>query len=181
MKPWIVLAALGLAWRPALADLPTGSLRVTLEAAGGESVELGRLRIERSGGEYRFDFALEEASFSDQFLSMRPFKCIAGEIMYCRLAYPYARPQTVTAASLVNLEYEFLFIVRSPSEYDIDPYNGRYYVLRVDDGTIVGEPRAVDLNLLAAPPDAGVTHPITETELDLIEVETERFTRLVIR
>lgn len=181
MKPWILLALLGLAWRPALAELPVGSLRVSLEAAGGESVELGRLEIERSGGEYRFDFSLEEASFSDQFLSMRPFKCIDGKIMYCRLAYPYERPPTVTAASLINLEYEFLFIVRSPTGYGIDPYNGRYYVLRVDGASIVGEPKAVDLNLLAAPPDAGVTHPITEAELDFIEVESERFARLVIR
>ena len=81
----------------------------------------------------------------------------------------------------LSLEYEFLFIERSPTEYGIDPYNGRYYVLEERDGALIGEPRAVDLNLLASPPESGVARPIGEADLDFIEVENERFQRLVIR
>ena len=165
----------------ARADVPTGSKRVLFEGAGGEPFEIGSLEISRSGDGYRFDFSLEDSNFSDQFLSMRPFKCIDGKPMYCHLAYPYDKPETFTAKDFGNLEYEFLFIVRSPSEYGIDPYNGRYYVLSLEDGVLRGEAKAVDLNILAAPPDAGVSRPITEAELDYIEVEAERFPRLVIR
>ncbi len=166
-----------LAW----GDLSEGSKQVLFETEGGESLELGTLELSRSGDEWQFSFSLEDSNFSDRFLSMRPFKCIDGKPTYCRLAYPYDRPRTITADNFVNLEYEFLFIVRSPTEYGIDPYNGRYYVIRQQGGILVGEPRAVDLNILAAPPDAGITHPITEAELDPIEVETERFPRLLIR
>lgn len=181
MKGKIFLSALLLFCQPAHADSLTGSKQVMFESAGGETFELGTLEISRSGDEYRFSFALNQANFSDQFLSMRPFKCIDGKPMYCHLGYPYDKPQTFTAADLGNLEYEFLFIVRSPTEYGIDPYNGRYFVLSLQDGIFSGEPKAVDLNILAAPPDAGVTRPITGAELDFIEVESERFTRLVIR
>ena len=130
----VLLAGLLLFCQSALADIPTGSKRVVFENRSGESFELGSIEISRSGDAYRFSFSLEEANFSDQFLSMRPFKCIDGEPMYCHLAYPYSKPETFTAADFVNLEYEFLFIVRSPKEYGIDPYNGRYYKFRVEDG-----------------------------------------------
>ena len=53
--------------------------------------------------------------------------------------------------------------------------------MKLEDGVFRGEPKAVDLNILAAPPDAGVTYPITEAELDFIEAESERFPSLVIR
>jgi hypothetical protein len=175
----IVLALFAsLAW----GDISGGSKRVLLETAVGESVELGRLDISRDGGgRWRFEFSLEETNFSDQFLSMRPFKCIDGQPMYCHLTYPYDKGHSFGIGDFVDLEYEFLFIVRAPDEYGIDPYNGRYYVIREEDGMLVGEPRAVDLNLLAAPPEAGVIHPIGEAELDIIEIEAERFPRLLIR
>ncbi len=176
---WVAL--LMLLAPPVLAEIPVGSKRVLFENDNGTSFEIGTLEIDRSGDAYRFDFRLTELNFSDHFLSMRPFKCIDGEPMYCHLAYPYDKPQTLASGDLVNLEYEFLFIVRSPKDYGIDPYNGRYYVLTLEDGVFRGEPKAVDLNILAAPPDAGVTRPITEAELDFIEIEAERFPRLVIR
>lgn len=181
MKVIKLLALLLLLAPPALAEVPVGSKRVLFENGSGSSFEIGTLQIERSGDTYRFEFRLTELNFSDHFLSMRPFKCIDGQPMYCHLAYPYNKPATLSADELINLEYEFLFIVRSPKEYGIDPYHGRYYVLKLEDGVFRGEPKAVDLNILAAPPDTGVIHPITEAELDFIEIETERFPRLVIR
>ena len=177
-----VIALLILIFSPAAAsEIASGKKLVLLESAGGESFELGSLDISRDGSQWRFSFSPNDAGFSDHFLSMRPFKCIDGESMYCHLVYPYDKPQTMTAEDFGNLEYEFLFIVRSPNEYGIDPYNGRYYVIRREKDMLVGEARAVDLNILAAPPEAGVTRPITETELDIIELESERFPRLIIR
>ena len=141
---------------------------------------IGTLDLRRDGAGWRFDFRPNDEAFSDQFLSMRPFKCIDGRPMLCRLEYPYDKGRRI-GVDFTDLEYEFLFIVRSPAEYGIDPYNGRYYVLEERDGALIGEPRAVDLNLLASPPESGVTRPIGEADLDRIEVENERFQRLVIR
>ena len=180
MKGLIFLSTLMLFSPLARADIPIGSKQVLLETAGGERFEFGTLEISRSADEYRFEFSLKEANFSDQFLSMRPFKCIDGAPMYCHLAYPYGKPKSIKKQDFVNLEYEFLFILRSPTEYGIDPYNGSYYVLSLEGGVFTGEPKAVDLNILAPPPEEGVTRPITEAELDFIEVESERFPRLVI-
>lgn len=114
-------------------------------------------------------------------MKRRGFVKLCVTAVACHLAYPYGKPKTIKKQDFVNLEYEFLFIVRSPTEYGIDPYNGRYYVLSFEGGVFAGEPKAVDLNILAAPPEEGVTRPITAAELDFIEVESERFPRLVIR
>lgn len=100
--------------------------------------------------------------------------------MVCRLAYPYEKPNRISNEDLGDLEYEFLFIVRSPTEYGIDPYNGRYYVLREENGKFVGTVHAVDLNILAAPPDDGNMRPITPADLDPLEAESERFPTLRI-
>ena len=178
---WLaLLPGLMLLAQLAAAELPTGRKQVTLTTADGRSLQLGTLDIERSGERYQFTFTLDEANFSEHFLSMRPFQCIDGEPLYCRLDYPYPKADTIAAADLADLEYEFLFIVRAAGEYGIDPYNGRYYLLRADNGGFSGEVRAVDLNLLAAPPAAGVTRPIGEADLDFIELESERFPRLSI-
>ena len=162
------------------AEITEGSKQAWFESANGDRVKLGDVELTRDGAGWNLQFSIAEASYSDQFLSMRPFKCLDGVTMYCRLAYPYEKNNRVEADDWMDLEYEFLFIVRSPKDYGIDPYNGRYYVLSEQHGKLVGEPKAVDLNILAAPPEAGVTYPITETELDFIEVERERFIRLVI-
>lgn len=162
------------------AEITPGDKQVWFESANGERVKLGNLELKPDADGWRFRFELEDSGFSQQFLSMRPFKCLDGETMFCRLAYLYTRSNRITAQNFRNLEYEFLFITRSPKEYGIDPYNGRYYLLSEQDGRLIGEPRAVDLNILAAPPDPGVDYPITEAELDYIEVELERFVRLVI-
>ena len=162
------------------AEITGGSKQAWFESANGDRVKLGDVELTRDGVGWNLQFSLAKASYSDQFLSMRPFKCLDGDPMYCRLAYPYEKNNRVEADEWIDLEYEFLFIVRSPKDYGIDPFQGRYYVLREQHGKLVGEPKAVDLNILAAPPAAGVTYPITETELDFIEVERERFIRLVI-
>ena len=180
MRRLVLLPGLILLAQLAAAEVPTGRKQVTLMTADGRSLQLGTLEIERNGERYRFAFTLDEANFSEHFLSMRPFRCIDGEPMYCHLDYPYQKADTISPTDLADLEYEFLFIERAAGEYGIDPYNGRYYLLRPHNGGFSGEVRAVDLNLLAAPPAAGVTRPIGEADLDFIELESERFPRLSI-
>ena len=158
-----------------------GKKSAYLEKPGGESIKIADVNVTAGADGYRFEVVMTEAPFGDEFLSMRPFKCIDGETMYCHLVYPYAKENTGGADRHINLEYDFLFIVRSPNDYGIDPYNGRYFVLKEDGDALRGTVYAVDLDILAAPPDDGVTHPITSSDLDELEGETERFPQLVIR
>jgi hypothetical protein len=164
----------------AFADIETGIRDVVLDSDLGDDIVIGQLAIETAGDQFTFDFQLDESQFSDQFLSMRPFKCLDGDPMVCHLAYPYATAGRIRADDLVDLEYEFLFIVRAPGEYGIDPYNGRYYRLENIGGELTGSIQAVDLNILAAPPDEGNMRPITDVDLEPLESDTERFPRLVI-
>ena len=156
------------------ASLNDGSYTVRLQG-GSETLDIGSLQLSRQGDTFTFTFAMDETKFSDQFLSMRPFKCLDGDVMICHLAYPYQKNFHISSADLIDLEYEFLFIARSPSEYGIDPYNGRYYKLSIDDGEIKGTIYAVDLNLLAAPPEDGDLRPLTHDLLDELEIERQRF------
>ena len=165
----------------ARAEIPTGERTVTLESPSGEQVIIGTISIQPDGDKFAFDFTLNESVMGDHFLSMRPFKCLDGETMYCHLGYPYDKKSEFGAAHFTDLEYEFLFIVRSPNDYGIDPYHGRYFVLKEQDGALVGEVRAVDLDILAAPPEDGIVYPITEAELDSIALETERFPNIRIQ
>ena len=154
---------------------------VILESDSGESIVIGSVTFSADGDGDQFRFTMDDSKFSDQFLSMRPFKCLDGDTMVCHLAYPYERMMKIQTGDLADLEYEFLFIARSPTEYGIDPYNGRYFVLENTDDGYVGTVHAVDLNILAAPPEVGNLRPITPADLDLLEPESERFPRLRIR
>jgi len=161
------------------AMLVAGSYTVTVEGPA-EAVDIGTLELKAGDGGFSFSFALDETRFSDQFLSMRPFKCLDGDVMVCHLAYPYERKMWVSTEDLVDLEYEFLFIVRTPKEYGIDPYNGRYFVFSVEGEEMIGRVHAVDLNLLASPPETGNLRPLEQELLDEIEAEFERFARIRI-
>ena len=158
-----------------------GTMGAYLERPGGESIKIADVTFTPGDGGYTFSVAMTEAPFGDEFLSMRPFKCIDGETMYCHLVYPYDKKNTGTSDQHINLEYEFLFIVRSPKDYGINPYNGRYFVLQQEGASLRGKVYAVDLDILAAPPDAGVVHPVTAADLDELEPAPERFPELVIR
>jgi len=157
------------------AEISAGEKKVFLDSPSGESLQIGTVTMQGEPNAMDITFVLDESKFSDQFLSMRPFKCIDGSPMVCRLAYPYEKENRISADNFGDLEYEFLFISRSPTEYGIDPYNGRYYVISEKQGKLTGEIRAVDLNILAAPPEEGNTRPITEADLDPLEASNERF------
>ena len=158
----------------------TGSRQISLEGPGGEVLTIGTIELVAAATGTDFKLEMDDTKFSDQFLSMRPFKCIDGDTMVCRLEYPYTKGNTYRPEAPYDLEYEFLFIVRSPTEYGIDPYNGRYFRISREGDELVGKVYAVDLNLLAVPPEDGVLYPLTEDLLDELEPESERFSILRI-
>lgn len=181
-----LLCAAVLGWCASLnaASLPE-HMSVQLLSAQGEPVTVAKLTIEQQqDGQYDYSLAMERAVFSDQFLSMRPFRCLdAPTQMLCHLPYPYQKASHFSAQDLRNLEYDLLFIHRKASDYGIDPWNGVYYQLTLDDkgNKITGEIRAVDLDILAAPPPEGIEHPITSDDLHETPADSHVFPRLVIQ
>ncbi|MGR8920495.1 MAG: hypothetical protein ACU85V_12835 [Gammaproteobacteria bacterium] len=101
--------------------------------------------------------------------------------MLCHLAYPYAKGARVTAADLRDLEYDLMFVQKTPEEYGIDAWHGRYYVLGFTDDGIEGILHEVDLNVLAAPPEDGVTYPVTADMLHPADAAAHPYPRLLIR
>ena len=141
-------------------------LTIRLHPDGGEPIALGRLMLTPEGGGYRFRVQFDEDRFEDQFLSMRPFKCLPHPTqVICHLAYPYENRRFITTDDLTDLEYDLLFLHKSPQEYGINAWNGFYFELRMTDGGLEGELRETDLNVLASPPEEGDLRPIRRAEL----------------
>jgi len=148
----------------------------------GDALEMGTLSLMPDGDGYRFRLTWDESKFENHFLSMRPFRCLEGaEQMLCHLPYPYDNDRRVGNADLTDLEYDLLFIRKSPTEYGIDPWNGVYYRLRWVDGDIEGELMEVDMNVLAAPPPPGVRRPITPDQLHPADPDNHWLPELSIR
>jgi hypothetical protein len=141
-------------------------LTIRLHPEQGEPIELGRVMLTPEGDGYRFQVRLDESRFEDQFLSMRPFKCLPHPAqVICHLPYPYENQRLVTAADLTDLEYDLLFLHKTPEEYGINAWNGLYFALRMTADGFEGELRETDLNVLASPPEDGDLRPIKRAEL----------------
>lgn len=142
--------------------LEDGTRAVYLEDGSGHRMHVADLNVKN--GSYSVDMKSEP--FTDQFLSMRPFKCIEGpEKMWCHIPYPYeiARDASV---ELTDLEYDFLFVWKGAGEYGIDMWNGVYYQLEDTGGAIRGTLHEMNMDVLSVPPDAGEMRPIRETDLE---------------
>lgn len=168
------------------ATIPLGTKTISLVSVSGEKLKIGTVTLKPADGanadQRTIDVKLDVADFTDQFLSMRPFRCLPDKKqMWCHLAYPYALENKITSNDLTDLEYQLLFIFRSPDSYGIDAWNGLYFKLsRGEDRKISGNAHEVDLNILAVPPDDPTLRPISASDLTAIEPDTHRFARVEI-
>ncbi len=148
---------------------------------GGDPVRIGYLDLKQSGGGYDYLVSLDSPELEDKFLSMRPFKCLDGpHNMVCHLAYTYEIKRHITSEDLTDLEYDLLFLHKTPSEYGINAWNGLYYKLTLDGNRLDGALHEVDLNILAAPPEDGDLRPIGAADLHEAEEGRHSYPRLVI-
>jgi len=157
---------------------------VTLQPSDGESIDIASIELQKQkDGSYHYKLNVDDSKFSNHFLSMRPFKCFEGpKQMLCYLPYPYEKNNKISAEDLGNLEYDLLFIHRKSTDYGIDPWNGVYYKLEMDkDANLLGVLKEVDLDILAAPPEKGVTRPITDSALNEAEPSGHSYPTLVIK
>lgn len=138
-----------------------GTKSLVATTAEGTRIQIGSVHFTPvSDGSARFKLVLDTAPFSDYFLSMREFKCVQGRTeLTCHVPYPYANPGTVKLGDLAWLEHSLLFFYKLPSDFGANLWNGIYFELHETSSGLVGKPRAVDLNLIAAPPANSTTPP----------------------
>jgi len=74
-----------------------------------------------------------------------------------------------------------LFMFKKKEDFGANFWNGIYYNIRVEDGVIKGQAEAVDLNLLASPPDDLTVPPMNEGERDEIDRAKRWLPDIVIR
>ena len=154
-----------------------------VDADGGETA-IGSVRFAvNDDGSALIDVVVEGENFSDHFLNMYPFKCLAdAPEWFCYLPYPYELDNTVGPDDLTDLEYQLLFVRKAASEFGIDTWNGVYYKLSpLAEGGFEGALFDGDLTVLQAPPDDPDTRPLDLTEFFDDEAARRRFPRLLIR
>ena len=172
MKPWVWLFIAAFA-EPAFAE----DRRVYLETVDGSRIDVATLNVSEDG---TYDVDLTDTSFTDHFLSMRPFKCIEGPAKHwCHVPYPYEINRNISS-DLVDLEYDFLFIWKDRTEYGINMWNGVYYKLSDDGDGLMGELHEMNMDILSAPPPAGELRPIARSDLHESDPENHWLPRLVV-
>lgn len=159
-----------------------GSKTITIVGKNDEAIEIASIQFQQKDNKVTYKLEFKDDKFSDEFLSMRPFKCIhvAGQ-MLCHLVYPYQKQGYITEQDLVDLEYDLLFLHKDATEYGIDPWNGLYYDLKIEKNGLVGILKEVDLNILAAPPEDDILRPITKDLLYDADPQHHLFPTLTIQ
>jgi len=146
------------------ADL-TGKRQIKMTSGAGEDVIVGTVTFEKNGTGYSYFLNLDDEKFADHFLSMRPFKCLEGNVQYlCHLPYPYEKTHRIGPKNFTDLEHEFLFIHKKPNDYGINMWNGLYYVISETQTGLTGRLHELDMDILASPPEAGVMYPLLDAE-----------------
>ena len=161
---------------PSAASGFDGQREVFLVPGDGARVKIADLSI--SDGTY--GISMNDAVFTDHFLSMRPFKCLEGpEKHWCHVPYPYENRHDISD-DLTDLEYDFLFLWKGATEYGINMWNGVYYVIEQDGDQLVGRLHEMDMDVLSAPPAAGELRPVTMDDLEPGEPESHWLPILVV-
>lgn len=157
----------------AVAETPS----VFLEDNSGQRTKIASLNIDANG---IYKVEMEEASFTDYFLSMRPFKCLTGpEKNWCHVPYPYEIQRDISD-DLIDLEYDFLFVWKNTNDYGINMWNGVYYKIEQTNGRFSGVLHEMDMDALSAPPPKGELRPLHAKDLHKSDPDSHWLSRLVI-
>ena len=82
------------------------------------------------------------------------------------MPYPYPHPTKITPDNYAWLAHNLLFLFKLPAEFGAKLWNGLYYKFHLTDNGLVGEPMAIDLNHISAPPDDLTTPPYGPQAMD---------------
>ncbi len=166
----------------AIADALEGKKQIFMLDKQGNEIVVGDVSFKPQADGSSYKLHMDHAKFQDYFLSMKEMKCLEGgpELM-CHLPYPYKQPHIVTESDLSWLSHDLLFMFKKKEDFGANFWNGVYYNMRVEGGVIKGQAEAVDLNLLASPPDDLTVPPMNEGERDEIDRAKRWLPDIVIR
>jgi len=138
-----------------------GEKIITAHTRDKQHIVMGTVRFTPLGdGTTGFKLTMNHDKFTDYFLSMKEFKCLGNAVeVTCHVPYPYRHAAKITAGDYAWLEHNLLFLFKLPNEFGAKLWNGLYYKFRLTDNGLVGEPMAIDLNHISAPPDDLTTPP----------------------
>ncbi|WP_286240705.1 hypothetical protein [Neptuniibacter halophilus] len=179
MLSGMLLAGIGLSGLAYAAPLEGEKQVLLLDKQGNERL-LGQILFQPQGSVSQYELHVDHSQFRDYFLSMKEMKCLEGPELWCHLPYPYTQPHQVSDTDLRWLSHDLLFMFKKPSEFGANFWNGIYYQLELEGDQIRGRAMAVDLNLLASPPESAAP-PIGDTELDDIDRSQRWLPDLIIR
>ncbi len=157
--------------------------RVLLSDNDGNAIDIGEVTFTAaSDGQYAITVNVESDKLNNHFLSMRPFQCLDGAAeWFCYQPYPYELKQVVSETDLTDLEYQLLFIRKTPKEFGIDAWNGLYFKFsQHDDGIWRGQLLEGDLNVLQSPPEK-YSRPINLSEFIEADTALRRFTEITLQ
>ena len=146
-----------------------GTKKINLLDNKGKKIFIGTINFSSKAEKIHYKIHLEHKLFTDYFLSMKEMKCLEGPELWCHLAYPYNNPRNITKTDFTWLAHDLLFMYKKSSEFGANFYNGIYYDFKLESGKLTGTAMALDLNLLAAPPEDQTQPPITEHDIDELE------------
>ncbi|MEZ5646500.1 MAG: hypothetical protein R3E99_15295 [Burkholderiaceae bacterium] len=131
-----------------------GTKALVAVTAEGERLSIGTVGFTPSDqGLATFRLSLRDEAFTDHFLSMKEFKCLANaREITCHVPFPYRNPAIAGPGRTAWLEHSLLFLFKSPKEFGAKLWNGVYYRFEEQGSALVGSPMAVDLNEISAPP-----------------------------
>lgn len=149
-----------------------------LEDADGQQIKIASLEFDQDRG---YQITMNDAAFTDHFLSMRPFKCLEGPAKnWCHVPYPYEIARDVSV-ELTDLEYDFLFVWKDKTDYGINMWNGVYYKLDDEGGQITGQLHEMDMDVLSAPPATGELRPLSAKHLHESDPDSHWLPRIIIQ
>ena len=158
--------AIGLVGIAGAAQALDGKRSVNLLTHDGEEIRIATLTMHADDEGWRYELAIEQEPFGDYFLSMRPFRCIAGgEQVLCHLPYPYPLNGHVTEGDWRDLEYRLMFLFKARGEYGINFEDGYYFKLERDGDGLTGHLHEANMNDLASPPPKNVLYPFGAYDL----------------
>jgi hypothetical protein len=140
---------------PAFAAEPalSGDKDIVLHTRDSKTIVIGTVHFTPQGDGAAFRIVFDDKKFTQYFLSMREFKCVEGEEVFCHVPYPYPNPDKVSAKDLSWLEHALLFFYKRPQDYGAKMSHGLIYTFKLTPNGLVGTPQSIDLDEIAVPPD----------------------------
>ena len=163
-------------------ELPEGDKVISFIDNDNNAIEIGRITFTHNNVKTTYEITLNENVFQKEFLNMRPFQCLhQPKQILCHLEYPYKKLGYITRDDLMDLEYDLLFLHKTPAEYGIDAWNGLFYLLTATENGIEGTLNEVDLRVLIAPPEDGTLRPVTRNMLYEADPSKHIFPKILIQ